>query len=290
MIGGENAGGGAALEAMKISGEFAGGLIAVGGIFFEALGKDVLEFGGELWIEDARRNRRAVKDGVEEFAGGEFRERTLARGHLVEDETGGVEIGARVEIGAEELFRGHVGKGASERLRFELRLRDGFGKRHAEPGETEIKDFEAAILSDEEIGGLEIAMNDGVIVGGDESIDKLKGESEEFGFGERADGEALAERLSGNVLHDEKVGAALSVEIVDGGDVGMIELGERVGFVVETMARGIVGDGAGMKKFEGNVTIEMGITGQVNDTHAAAADFALDAVVAEFETDEGVLR
>ena len=102
-------------------------------------------------------------------------------------------------------------------------MRDRFGERQAELGETEVQDFETPVVGDEEIGRLQIAMNDGVLMGSDESLDKLKGESEDFGFGERTGGESGAERAARNVFHYEEMGAALGIEIVDGGDVGMIE-------------------------------------------------------------------
>ena len=66
-------------------------------------------------------------------------------------------------------------------------------------------------------------MNDRVIVGSDESRDKLKGEIDEFGFRERTGGQLGAEGPAGNVFHHQEIGAAVSIEVVNGSDVGMIE-------------------------------------------------------------------
>jgi hypothetical protein len=167
-------------------------------------------------------------------------------------------------------------------VRFELRLRGRFGERQAQLGETEIQNLEATVVGDEEIGGLQIAMNNRVIVGSDESRDKLKGEIEEFGFREGTGGELGAERTARNVFHYQEIGAALSIEIVNGGDIGMIEFRKRAGLIVETMASGFISDGAGMEKLKSNVAVKVGIAGQINDTHAAAANFVEDVVVAEF--------
>jgi hypothetical protein len=52
--------------------------------------------------------------GVEQFAAGEFSERTLTCGHFVEDKAGGVEISATIKIAAKELFRSHIGKRAGD--------------------------------------------------------------------------------------------------------------------------------------------------------------------------------
>jgi hypothetical protein len=37
-----------------------------------------------------------------------------------------------------------------------------------------------------------------------------------------------------------------------------------------------------MEKLKSNVAVEVGIAGQINDTHAAAANLVEDVVVAEF--------
>jgi len=132
-------------------------------------------------------------------------------------------------------------------------------------------------------------MNDGVIVCRDEALGELNRESKKLGFREKACGKAFAERLSANVFHDEEICAALRIEIVDGGDVRVIEFRERAGFVVETTARGIIGESAVMEEFDGDVTVEVRVPSKVHSTHAAAADLALDAVVTEFEADERVL-
>jgi len=46
-------------------GQFPGGLIALRGILFETLGDNTFEFEGEVWIELARRNGKAMEYGVE---------------------------------------------------------------------------------------------------------------------------------------------------------------------------------------------------------------------------------
>jgi len=208
----------------KVNGQFPSGLIALRGILFKTLGDNTFEFEGQLWIELAQRNRRAMEYGVEQQTTGEFDERALARSHFIENEAGGVKISASIEFPAQKLFGSHVGKRSGYGVRFELRLRGRFGEGQAQLGETEIQNLEATVVGDEEIGGLQIAMNNRVIVGSDESRDKLKGEIEEFGFREGTGGELDAERTARNVFHHQEIGASLSIEIVDGGDIGMIEL------------------------------------------------------------------
>jgi hypothetical protein len=104
-------------------------------------------------------------------------------------------------------------------------------------------------------------MNDGVIMCSDESLDKLKGESEEFGFGEGTGDKLGTERAAGNEFHYQEIGASLSIEIVDGGDVGMIEFRKRTGLIVEAVTSGFIGDSARMEKFKSDVAVEVGIAG-----------------------------
>jgi len=56
---------GTALQVPKVNGQFPGGLIALRGILFETLGDNTFEFEGEVWIELARRNGKAMEYGVE---------------------------------------------------------------------------------------------------------------------------------------------------------------------------------------------------------------------------------
>ena len=54
---------------------------------------------------------------------------------------------------------------------------------------------------------------------------------------------------------------------------------------MEAMANSFIGDGAGMEKLKSDVSIKVGIAGQINDTHPAAANLLKDTVVREFKPD-----
>jgi hypothetical protein len=61
-----------------------------------------------------------------------------------------------------------------------------------------------------------------------------------FLFTERAGFDFLCERQAGNALHDEIIGAALLSDVVNGGDIRMIELGERESFPAKATAGALV--------------------------------------------------
>ena len=276
------------LEAAKINGQVSGGLIARGGILVDAFLDDAFKFEGYTRIEGARRDRSAMKNGIEDFAARKLRERTLASRHFVENESGGEEIGARIKLGAENLFGSHVGNGAGDGMRFESGLRDGFGGRNPQFGETEVEDFEPTVRGEKKVGGFQIEMNDGAIMSSGKAVGELDGEGKEIGFRQRTWSKGGLERIARNVLHDEEIGVALSVEIVNGGDVGVIHLGEGACFVAKTVTCGFVGERSGREHLDRDIAVEPGIVGEVNNSHSAAADSLEDSVVAEIGTDERV--
>jgi len=76
-------------------------------------------------------------------------------------------------------------------------------------------------------------MNDAFGVGGAEAIEQLGGEAEQFWFGNGAGADFVDEAGATDELHDDETGAGVGVEVVHGGDVRMIEFGERAGFAAE---------------------------------------------------------
>ena len=76
------------------------------------------------------------------------------------------------------------------------------------------------------------------------------------------------------------------VKIVDGGDVGMVQLGQRQGFLAEIFASGLVGERLERQYFDGHVAIEVLIAGAIDFAHAAGADPLSDKVVAQQHANE----
>jgi hypothetical protein len=64
----------------------------------------------------------------------------------------------------------------------------------------------------------------------------------------------------------------LAVEVEDGSNVGMIQLGERQGFFAEAPARRLVGKRSYRQDPESHVAFEMLIVGAMEFAHAARAD------------------
>ena len=148
-------------------------------------------------------------------------------------------------------------------------------------GETEIENFGVAAISDEDVGGLDVAMNDAFRVGGVERVGDLDAEIEEQFQIEGAAVDAMLQGFAIEAFHCD-VGVTVGfADIVNRADVGMIERGGSAGFAAEAFERLRVFSEIVGKKFQGDVAAEVCVFGFVNDAHSAAAEPFDDAVVRE---------
>lgn len=203
---------------------------------------------------------------------------------------------------AERFLRRSPGKGfpAGERLvanhaeredvgggsgLFQLRL---FG-RHVLPGafmagerfafgeldHAEIDDLRRIVVHDEDVAGLQIAMDQAVIVSdlqtpadlGDDLDDPFEREARTGTLDELGQGRAMQKR------HDEEglAGAAILdfTNVAEVDDIGVAQTGENVPFLGEQL------DGEGVHDvahgFYGDIAAGLGVEGAIHDSHAALA-------------------
>ena len=80
-------------------------------------------------------------------------------------------------------------------------------------------------------------------------------------------------------LHDDEEAAIVLAHVVDGDDVGMVQLRARLGLAEEAGAQ-LVGDlDLGRDDLEGDLTIEDGVVGLEDHAHAPAADPVDDPIL-----------
>ncbi len=82
-------------------------------------------------------------------------------------------------------------------------------------------------------------------------------------------------------LHRVVMDAALAADGEDRHDVGMVQPRDGLGLAMEPLHGLLVRDGAEPEDLQGHPTAERGLLGLVDDAHAAAADLADDAEIAE---------
>ena len=201
--------------------DFAGARGTARGIFFEATENEVVERARQAGLERAGRRGSADGDVVHDRERAGAGEGRLAGDGFVEDGAEGEDVGAAIEIVAASLFGRHVGDGADDDagvgdLGFgDVAKVSGVGRGAGascaavagavganccacdgrlvvvELGEAEVENFGVAALGDENIGGLDVAMNDVFLMGGVERVGDFDAERDEHFEGERALGDVL---------------------------------------------------------------------------------------------------
>ncbi len=94
-------------------------------------------------------------------------------------------------------------------------------------------------------------------------------------------GEDFGHAAAFDELHGVEVDAALAADGVDRHDVGVVERGGGAGFVLEARKLPLVEHGGEGQHLERDAAAERELLGFVDHAHAAAADLAEDAEVAE---------
>ena len=100
-------------------------------------------------------------------------------------------------------------------------------------GQAEIENFGVAAFRDENVGGLDVAMNDALAVRGVESVGDVDGEREKAIHLHRAGGDGVLERLAVEKFHGDEGFAVCIADFVDGADVRVIQSGSGFGFAAK---------------------------------------------------------
>ena len=146
-------------------------------------------------------------------------------------------------------------------------------------GEAEVEDFDAAFVSDHDVGGLEIAMDDASLMRGGERIGHGFRDFDDLRGGESTGRHEAIERLAFDELHGEEVDAVGLFDGENGDDVRVIESRDGAGFALEAGEAFGIECGFGGEDFEGDVALEFCVGGAIDLAHAAGAEGVGDLVV-----------
>ena len=217
-------------EPAEVLGQVLGRGVAPAGRFLEALQTDRLGGPRQSRLEPRRRDRVAVTDLHERLHGRRRPERRPAGQELVEDGPQSVDVGRRadqprVSLG---LLRGHVAGRAEDRVGPGDRLS---GVEHL--GQTEVGHLGQQTRVEQDVGRLQVAMNDPLAVRlGDRARQRLD-ELRRGGSGPGGAVESLVEAAAGQVLELEVGEAADRADVVDLHDARVAEPGDRLGLAPE---------------------------------------------------------
>ena len=146
-------------------------------------------------------------------------------------------------------------------------------------GQAEVEHLHASARGHEDVGRLDVPVNDAALVCRTERVEHLHAD---LGHPPRRHRPLLDERRQRRALdelhHDERRPVIL-VDVVNRADTRMVQGGRKACFTTEALERVVIGEQPGRKKLERHFTAEQQILGAINDTHASAAELAQHAIV-----------
>ena len=274
--------GGGRTQAAEVNRQFFCRLVTIVRFLLETFQNHVFKAGGEIVAARRGAGRLLIDDVVRKRGGEPFLEWTRTRGHFEEDGADRVNVAADVRGFPQQLFRRHVGERAGNSGHVGIAQREvacivGL----EQDGQAKIQDLNLVLRSDENVAGLQVAVDDAVLVGFLERRSDLEPERGDFFFRETFAAQLLRKRGAGDELHDQEVDTFLRIEVVDCGDVRVVQFREGEGFFPKTFAGGFVSEDSGRQNFQRDVAVKPFVMGAIDDAHPPGADFFEDKVAAD---------
>ena len=275
-------------ERLEVVREVPGGLEPPFGVLLEAVTHEPLEAGVDVLVRDGKVGRVLLQDRRHRLAGRVAPERALAREHLVQDHAESEDVASSIGgLGLDLL-----GRYVAERSHDDdpARSPSGARTRSAEPShlgqlrEAEVEDLDAAVSGHEEVLGLQVPVDDALLVGGGQALGDLGGVVDGLARGEAPSGELRAQRLALEQLLNDVGSAIVLADVVDDRDVGVVEHPRRPGFLLEALQPVRVSREGSRKDLDRDVAAEPRVSGPVYLAHSARTQRRQNLVGAEAST------
>ena len=147
--------------------------------------------------------------------------------------------------------------------------------------EPEVQHLHSAITPHLDVRGLQIAVDDPLLVRGFERLGNLLRDRQCLVERDRAACDPLRQVVALDQLHDEGVNVTRLFESVNDGDVGMVQRRQGPGFTLEAREPlGVVRERLG-QDLDRDIAVQRRITRLIHLAHAALADLCGDFVDAE---------
>ena len=256
--------------------EILDGGIAVCGFRGHGLAGDVLEFtrrlgGGDLVEPGGRQGIRRVF-AAHEMRGGTFED-------FKEDGAEEIDVALRADPVPEAVghFGGHIGRGSTQGGAFGNAQGGRAGGDGG--GQAPVHEHHFAVFPQHDVLRLQVAVNDAAAVGEGDGIADPQQDVQVFLEGLVPNG--VRPRTALEFLHGiEQMAGFIHAQVVNGDDVGMIQLSGDEGFGQEQRLPVLIIGLIGAHHFEGDGAGDGGLAGLVDQAHAALSQHAEQLEVA----------
>jgi hypothetical protein len=147
--------------------------------------------------------------------------------------------------------------------------------------EPEVEHFHVGVADDDDVGRLQVAMDDPLLVGRLQCRRDLKGNGLRVAESDRSASQSLSQRLAGRQLHDQERLAVGSIETVNRRNVGVTERGQEARFPLESRQSIRVAEMERLQQLDRNLALEVQIASAVHLAHTASPDGRDDLVRTE---------
>ncbi len=147
--------------------------------------------------------------------------------------------------------------------------------------QTEVQHLDLTVRCDLDVSGLQISVNDALLVCGFEGFGNLEYEFEGFFDRDRAALEPIGQGVAFDQFEDEEPRAVVFFEAIDCGDVGMVQRGQQFRFTFKPGQPLFVFGELFGKRLDGHFAPELGVPRTPHLAHTTLAERGEDLVAAE---------
>jgi hypothetical protein len=198
----------------------------------------------------------------------------LAGENLEQESPEGIDVGVNPHITTVDLFRSHVVWCPYE----DSALRESGARLLNHRRETEVHDLHRVIVSDEDVGGLDVAMDDLLGVRRAKPLaDLLCDGDTALPLQPAVISKDLRQTPAGEVLHGDGMGSLDLQEVVKANDVLVRDLPGVLQFVDESTNHRFVHGDLGIQDLEDQLLVDGRVLDEIDVTEAPAPDLAHDS-------------